>query len=158
MAELALIVSIFKIAGSALDIGAKLFKVGSAIGQAGTEVRLIANEITSTSQILSHLGNILKSQGRRQPDARHIAEQSLAICDPLFEEMKALLRILDPLVERLKHGWTRNFSLRLKWLFKKSKFALQRQSLESVKTSLTLLVSSMAYVEASRNQESDDIS
>lgn len=156
MAELALAASIIQVAGRAADIVIGLFKIANAIGHAGYEVRLIANETSSTSQVLNHLGSILKSQSRRQPEARRIAEQHLSICDRLFEESTALLQILKPLVERCGKSKTRHFGLRLKWLLTRSKFSLHRQSLESLKLSLNLLLTSMNYVEASRNQVSED--
>jgi hypothetical protein len=156
MAELALAASIIQVAGRAADIVIGLFKIANAISHAGYEVRLIANEISSTSQVLTHLGSILKSQSRRQPEARGIAKQHLSICDRLFEESTAFLQILKPLVERCGKSKTRNFGLRLKWLLTRSKFSLHRQSLELLKLSLNLLLTSMNYVEASRNQVSED--
>jgi hypothetical protein len=71
--------------------------------------------------------------------------------------MEGLIHILNPLINRINHGRTRNLSLRLKWLLKKSKFALHWQTLNSLKISLNLLMSSMNYVEGSKNQESEDI-
>jgi hypothetical protein len=157
MAEVALAASIIQIAAVAANIFIGLCKIGAALGHAGAEVRLIANEISNTSQVLTHLGSVLKSQRRRQPEAKRIAEQHLAICNRLFEESKALLRVLKPLVERSgRRRVTRNFGLRLRWLFERSKFSLHRQSLESLKLSLTLLLASMNYVEATRNQVSDE--
>ncbi len=79
MAEAALVLSIFKIAGYAVDIATGLKAVASAIGQAGSEVRMIANEITNTSDVLSNLGTVLKSQGRRQPDGCRTAVRGLDI-------------------------------------------------------------------------------
>ena len=157
MAELALAGTIVKIAGTAVGIATQLYGIGSAIGKAGMEVRLIAIEIKSTAQVLSHLATVLKSQGRRQPDASRIAKEGLDICQPLLTEMEGLIHILNPLINRINHGKTRNFTLRLKWLLKKSKFALHRQTLDSLKISLALLISSMNYVEGSRNSESEDI-
>jgi hypothetical protein len=140
MAEAALVLSIFKIAGYAVDIATGLKAVASAIGQAGSEVRMIANEITNTSDVLSNLGTVLKSQGRRQPDGCRTAVRGLDICQPLLEEMEGLIHILSPLIERINHGRTWNFNLRLRWLLEKSKFALHMQSLERLKLSLTLII------------------
>jgi hypothetical protein len=80
MAELAPVGTIVKIVGTAGEIASQLYGIGSAIGQAGIEVRLIAMDLKGTSQVLSHLSAVLKSQGRRQPDASRIAEESLNIC------------------------------------------------------------------------------
>ena len=69
MAELVLAGTICKIAGTAIGIATQLYGIGSAIGSAGIEVRLVSIEMKSTAQVLSHLSTVLKSQGRRQPDA-----------------------------------------------------------------------------------------
>lgn len=69
------------------------------------------------------------------------------MCRTVIEDSNELVKHLDPLVQRTASS-PKDVLLRIKWLFQKSKFATHRQSLEALKSTLCLLITTMSFAAA----------
>lgn len=154
MAEVGLVASILGIAGAGAKLSIGLYEVASAIGDTGREVRAIAKELTGFSSVLRHFASVIRSNPNPPDQARRLAEDLIASCDNTLDESKALLDVLKPLIERCGRK-RKQVGLRIRWLFQKSKFVMHQGSLESLKSTLNLLVTVLTYDEAiGREKES----
>jgi hypothetical protein len=141
MAEIGLIIGI---AGGAAKLSIALYSIASAIGSAGNEVRTFAANSSALAQVLTTLGDALSAKEPAADKARTIAAGLIALCQTILDNSNKLLEKLRPLVELT--GNARNqFILRIRWLFEKSKFASHTQSLENLKSTLSLLVGTVNY-------------
>lgn len=138
MAEL--VATIIGISGAALKLSTGLYKVASALKNAGQEVRIIANDTAQFSRSLKELSHTLEADVPAMTRARNVAEDVIATCLSIQEDGEKLLEILKPLVEQSERVFSRVF-LSVRWLFERSKFAYHRELLSSLKSTLQLLVS-----------------
>lgn len=151
MAEIALIASVVGIAGAGAKLSIALYQIASTIGNAGNEVETIAREFNLFSSALLHLSEAYGLDTAVSDTARRITEDLVSVCDTILEDGKKLLETLKPLTERVESR-TKQVILRIRWLFQKSKFATLRKSLESLKGTLTLHVTTLSYTDKrSRN-------
>lgn len=148
MAEIGLIASILAIAGAGAKISLGLYEFASDIGSAGKEVRFIARDTNAFSQALTSLSQVLNGGTASSERARLIVGDLIVLCRDILDDSAMLLKVLQPLV-KLSGSHRNRLVLRIRWLFEKSKFVFHRQSLESLKATLTLLVSTITYVDAS---------
>lgn len=138
MAEL--VACIIGISGAALKLSSGLYKVASALKNAGQEVRIIANDTAQFSRSLKELSQTLESDVPAMARARNVAEDVIATCLSIQEDGEKLLTVLKPLVEQSGKAFSRAF-ISVRWLFERSKFAYHRELLSSLKSTLQLLVS-----------------
>ncbi|KAJ9605202.1 oligomeric, coiled-coil, peripheral membrane protein [Cladophialophora chaetospira] len=156
MAEIGIAASIIGIAGAAATIAKGLYQIASDIGSAGKQVRLIAQDTNAFSHALTNLGQLLNSGSASTERARAIASDLIVLCKEILADSHTLLKVLEPLIKLTGRKWKRA-TLRVRWLFEKSKFAVHRQSLEALKATLTLLVATMTYVDAASANVPDAI-
>lgn len=113
-------------AGASLSLA--LFDVAHTFKKAPEEIADIAEELSTLSSILTHLGDVLKA--------------SLHLCKPqLFERTESILkRFQDVKNELRKITGTKKKLKRLKWFFEAPKAKALLKKIESIKTALTLVL------------------
>ena len=151
MAEVALATTVLKLVTSASQIIADFYKFGSALGNAGLEVCLIASDYECISQSLGYLRGILETEGDYLAEAKAIAERHISLCEKVLTSSESLIERLRPLMEEPERQWSLTIDKRMIWVIQKPTFLLHRQSVESLKSSLNFLVSSMSYAELKKN-------
>jgi hypothetical protein len=150
MAELALVASIVGVAGAGTKLALTFYQIADALGTADQEVRVIAAETSAFSHVLSSVSKSLEGDTTAAAESRPIAKTILILCEDLLSDLTDLLNPLRMLVASKEGRRRARLSGRIRWIFVKSKVALHRRSLESLKTSLTLLVSTLDYAEVSQ--------
>lgn len=153
MAEIGLI---FSVAGGAAKLSLALYRIADAIGTAGAEVRTFASNANALAQVLNTLSNAFMAREPVLPQAKTIADGLIALCQTILDDSNNLLKKLRPLVE-LTGSAQKRFILRVIWIFEKSKFATHVQSLESLKSTLALLVGTVNYSEGVASNKPRDI-
>lgn len=143
MAQIGLILGV---AGGAAKLSISLCSIAAAIGTAGVEVRTFASNASSLAQVLTTLSNALETKEPVSPQAKTIADGLIANCQTILDDSTKLLKKLRPLVQ-LTGTAQKRFLLRIIWIFEKSKFATHVQSLETLKSTLSLLISTVNYSE-----------
>jgi hypothetical protein len=153
MAEIGLIITI---AGRAAQLSIGLYHIAKAIGSAGQEVRTFAANASSLSQVLTTLSSVLSTRGPVPDQAKAIADGLIALCRTILDDSNKLLEKLRPLVELTGNALRRSI-LRIRWLFEKSKFVTHTQSLEILKSNLSLLVGTVNLAEAIASKRPIDV-
>ncbi|KAL9615634.1 MAG: hypothetical protein Q9160_009361 [Pyrenula sp. 1 TL-2023] len=155
MAEIGLVASIIGVAGAGAKVSLTLFQIANALGSAADEVRFIAADTNALSLVLTNLSNVLRvRRAIAASEGEEIAGATLLLCRSILESTDELVSCLSPLLERSCFTATQA-ALRLRWLFEKSKFMAHRQSLESLKSTLNLLVSTISFAAAAKVSASD---
>lgn len=147
MAEIGLIASIIGVAGAGAKVSLTLFKIASQLGAAADEVRLVAGDASALSLVLTLLSNTLKARRANADDGEQIAGALVSLCRSVTQNSEELVRDLEPLIKR-DGSTVAQSMLRVRWIFGKPKFATHRQALESLKSTLNLLVSTMCFSSA----------
>jgi hypothetical protein len=147
MAEIGLIASITGLAGAGAKISITLFQIASAIGSAGSEVRFVAADTNALSLVLTNLSKTLREKRAAAQEGEQLAGAVLLMCRTVIDDSNELISHLNPLVQRTTKA-PKDVLLRLTWLFQKSKFAIHRQSLEALKSTLCLLITTMSFAAA----------
>jgi hypothetical protein len=174
MAEFA--ASIIAIVSAGTKVTLVLSKVGSELGSAGKEARMIASEIRSFCSVLKTLE---KSIGQVQTSA-YYAQCKDIVADMTLASTEMFADVLDAAesVQKMTTGATKGASgkddsmsvrQRVNWvLFKKPKIVLLRASIESYKSTMVLLLGtihisercakrmSMIPTEAALKEEDED--
>lgn len=152
MAELALLASIVQLA----DIGAKLsinlFSIAESIRSASADARMIAVEVSLFSASLRSLGKCLDN---RLADNRALRETTTCLmtsCKSIVQEVSALASGFDGKPSKSAARLLSGF----RWTYKKSRISFLRSSLESLKTTMLLLIASV-NLEGTRNDNNDDV-
>ncbi|EPE28923.1 hypothetical protein GLAREA_00081 [Glarea lozoyensis ATCC 20868] len=102
--------------------------VAKAFGNAGKDVKVVANEISALCRVFNQIGNTLKNGSEATANGERLAGDLLEMCEDLLMESRELLEVLRPLVA-LSESHYKKAILRIQWLFQKSKFAAHSQSL-----------------------------
>lgn len=164
MAELGLVASIIALAGTGAKISLTLFAVADSIGSAARDARTIAREISGFSNALAAMSRCLERKTARSEQLREIALVLAEDCKTLLTDMTSLLGELASVQQagvegnargtRVNSmgssalGRVRSLPARVAWVFQKPKVVFMRSAVESFKSTLVLLVSSMDYAEA----------
>jgi hypothetical protein len=147
MAEIGLIASIIGVAGAGAKVSITLFQIASAIGSAANEVRFVAADTNALSLVLTNLSKTLREKRAAAQEGEQIAGAVLLMCRTVIDDSNELISHLDPLVQRTA-STPNDVLLRITWLFQRSKFATHRQSLEALKSTLCLLITTMSFAAA----------
>lgn len=149
MAEAALISSMASVAGAGAKFAIDLFENASALQSAGEDVRLLATDFSMLSPILSQLGVALEANVEVPMRVKHLINDFLSLYKKLLDEGFLLLVSFKSLAERVApegmslRNYTKKTRLRVQWLLKRSEFVPHKQSLELMRSNLTLLVAVM---------------
>ena len=150
MAELGLVASIIAVAGAGAKLATIFFHIADRLGSADQEVRVIATEVSVFSQVLGSVSKSLEGDTSVAAQGRSIAKTILVLCENLLSDLTELLNPLRLLITCKERRRLEIISSRIRWIFVKSRVALHRRSLESLETSLTLLIVSIDYAEVSQ--------
>jgi len=159
MAEIGLIASILGVASAGAKLSLTLYQFADIVGNAATEVRDIASEISLFCSVLRQLDSTLQraKATRYSLTALATAEAIMAECRRVFSQIQALVDGLKReslnTPEELSLAWT----ARVKWVFQRSKMALYRSRLESMKTTLLLMLTTLAIAERSSRMALEDL-
>jgi hypothetical protein len=144
MAEIiAFTASLITLAGVGAKLAETLRNVVNTLRSAEYEVGLIAADISIFACSLTQLSKIISN--REIPEAKRlheIVDVLIPACSALIDELKKLIG--DPMDFRMKHSlWMRVLSIRFKWLVQGPKVAFIKSLVESFKSTLIFLVSTM---------------
>ncbi|KAH0537558.1 hypothetical protein FGG08_005657 [Glutinoglossum americanum] len=157
MAEIS---SILGVAGAGIKLSLVLYEMASDIGSAGRDVNAIAGEMSLFSQgsvkVLRMVDKSLKGASVQfgSPvilEANAVLPSLVSQCQIIYKEANGLLDVLKPLMGESpfrKLG-------RVRWLFQKSRVQVLRGMLDSLKATVSLLVSTVDLEIAKRSKESD---
>lgn len=150
MAEVGLVGCIISLAGVGAKLGIQLYAIADGVGSAGREARLIAAEVSVFSHSLTALSKSLRRPTSESSRLQEIAESLLVSCNAVLDQLSEIVCELAPL--RPGSGSSRrtvaNLLARLKWMLQKPKVVFIRDSIDSFKSTLILLVMSMDFTEA----------
>ena len=146
MAGIEVIASIIALAGAGVQVSLALFDLADRIGSAGEEVRLVAIELTLFSNVLEAVRAALDDREKNNctPAAYQLIEQVVQHCATVVNDIKSIASSLNG-EDRGDIFPSLDWTDRVKWTFKKSKVQLKRQTLESCKSTLHLLLTTMRW-------------
>ena len=146
MAELGAIASIVGLAGAGIKVSFALFDLADRIGSAGDEVKSFATELSLFCSVLQEVDNVLQDTAntRLTPAALSLVEEVTRRCRDVITYIEGIVGSLTkdqnpfdlPSIE---------WKGRVKWIFKRSKIQVQRQTLESCKSTLQLLLTTLRW-------------
>lgn len=151
MAELAAIATIVGIAASGAKISMHLYALGSTIGSAKGDVTKVAVNIATFCSVLQQLASTLEKarSARFSISAIATTQEILDRCQELFGEIED---VVDKLRSPQKGGQDpKQTSIgnvaRVKWVFKRLKMKKIRAELESMKLTLSLMLTTLNFAD-----------
>jgi Ras association (RalGDS/AF-6) domain len=159
MAEIGLIASIIGVATTGAKLSLILYQFADAVGSAARDVRIVASEISLFCSVLRQLDSTLQKAkaARYSLTALAAAEAIMAECQRVFREIQDLVNGLKresvSTPEELVIAWT----ARVKWVFQRSKVLIYRRTLESMKATLLLMLTTLTIVERVSLKGSEDL-
>lgn len=145
MAELVgLITGIGSIVATAFKISKMIVAIADELGTAGAQIRAIATETKAMALVLHNLKAMLKRDLRKiNTEAKKVLKELIDLC---ASEMQNMDRHLMPLCGS-GEGQRMDFKQKTMWLFAKTKISTTKASLDSMKLTLNLLLSTLEYME-----------
>jgi hypothetical protein len=145
--------SIIGIVGAGAKLSVALFDFAGTVGSAGSEVRTIATEISLFCSVLKQLEKalVVSAKNRRYSvSALETTHEILARCRDIFGEIEDVVLGL-----RGKHGSEKgdvrevsvDLKAKIKWTMKRSRVQLLRATLESCKTTLHIMVTTLQFAQ-----------
>ncbi|KAF2492949.1 hypothetical protein BU16DRAFT_529203 [Lophium mytilinum] len=147
MAELiGLTASIIGIAGAGVKLSTTLYTFAESSSRADQDITDIAGDVALTANVLDSVGNVLKEEDTRclaSKAALNDAENILKRCETVFGDIRQVVE------KRTKIGKDGKKSIttlgRLAWPLKEQRVELMRRRLDSLKTSLLLLLKVLSF-------------
>lgn len=146
MAEIGVVASIVGLAGAGIQVSFALFDLADRIGSAGEEVKLVATELSLFNSVLQEVASVIQDG-----DASQLTPAALSLVDGVTSRCREVVTEIDKIVSSLTKDQN-PFDLpklewisRVKWTFKRSKVQVQRQTLESCKSTLQLLLTTLRW-------------
>lgn len=155
------VVAVLGMANAGFKLSITLFAFAEAIGSADKEIVRTAREINLFSQVLKFLALSLergRKTGSISQSAFETSAEIIEECRSLFDELDAMIvkststkKVVkmqgDAMIAMDREKMVVPFSQRFLYLFRKSKVDTLRRNLESLKTSLQVMLSVLNYVE-----------
>jgi hypothetical protein len=144
MAEvIGLAASILTLAGASAQLARTLLKVANTIESAEYEARLIAADISVFSSSLAQLRKVLDLVCPETDKLREITVVLISACTTLIEDLTLLIGDPIPLNSARRAFLMPLLRLRFRWLMNGSKIMFVKSMVDSFKTTIILLVSTM---------------
>jgi hypothetical protein len=144
MAEvIGLAASILTLAGASAQLARTLLKVANIIESAEYEARLIAADISVFSSSLAQLRKVLDLVCPETDKLREITVVLISACTTLIEDLTLLIGDPIPLNSARRAFPMPLLRLRFRWLMNGSKIMFVKSMVDSFKTTIILLVSTM---------------
>lgn len=158
MAEIGLVSAIIALAGAGAKLGIQLYAIADSVGSAGREARMIAAEVSVFSQSLTALSKTLERRTSEGERLQEIAQSLLNGCQAVLLQLSELTAELAPVsYSKFQHGAVMSLVARVKWLLQKPKVEFIRRSIDSFRSTLILLVTSMDLTEALDRKAPEEI-
>ncbi|PMD22993.1 hypothetical protein NA56DRAFT_702090 [Hyaloscypha hepaticicola] len=128
--------SITQLAGAGLSLSIALYDYASNISNAPKKLNDLAQDVRLTSSVLEHLSEVFIEANERaflRPGALHTAQDAIAGCSEIFEEMRLL-------IDEGRKGMGKYILP-----FKESKIQLMNARLANLKSTLQLLLQVLQY-------------
>lgn len=145
MAEVSLIASVIGIAGAGAKLTVTLYTLAETVNSADKSIRDVARDVSITSSVLSQLASILEQDKKAKiskDDAIKTADEAVRGCSDVFTEIDTAL---EKSITNINAGKAKAALEKMKWVFNEPKMELLRSNLESMKSSLLLLLSVLSY-------------
>jgi hypothetical protein len=162
-------VSIIGFAAAGLRLSLTLYAFAAALGSAGKEMKQSAKDLSLFSSVLKQLGIKMDDAhkgGYVASEAYDLTKEIIAECQSVFGELDAMIQKATTtekitvikmegddfeVKEEDREKLTVSFGRRLLYLFQKAEISDQRNRLESLKSSLQLMLSVLTFTERARN-------
>ncbi len=128
--------SITQLAGAGLSLSTALYEYASNVSNAPKKLNDLAQDVRLTSSVLEHLSEVFIEANERaflRPGALHTAQDAIAGCSEIFEEMGLL-------IDEGSRGLGKYILP-----FKESKIQLMNARLANLKSTLQLLLQVLQY-------------
>ena len=146
MAELAAISAVVGLVGAGTQISILLFDLASAIGGASKELHYIATEVSLFCSVLKELQFTLE-----EADRYGLTPAAISLAQRIANECQAVISEIGTTVGSLRKAQgpsdfpSVDWINKVKFTFKKSKIQVQRQTLESCKSTLVLFLTTARW-------------
>ncbi|KAI0896512.1 hypothetical protein F4806DRAFT_429509 [Annulohypoxylon nitens] len=140
-----------------IQVTTALYAVADGIGSAGEEVRNVARDVDSATQIMRTIQSVLDKQPQINDEINAIINRIMDICHQIFRIYDVLQKSLVPLMERFRDSERKleQFGLRLKWYFRsKEKVTSCRNSLQQQIAMLTPILTLLS-IDQSRTAQNN---
>lgn len=138
MAELAFIASVVQLADIGAGLALNLFSIAESVKSAASDARLIATEVTLFSNSLRAVGKSLDGKLESNNSLKQMVESLMTSCKDIIHELSGYANSLA-----VQSGHQAKLFGGLKWTFKKPRVNFLRSLLESLKSSMLLLIASI---------------
>ena len=148
MAELVgLIASITGIAGVGAKLSVQLFDLTSQVGSARQDVAAVGQDISVFAAVLGHIATTLETPSvvRFSEDAVRTASWITSRAEAIFMELEEVINGIVPAAGTTQENKPTSMSVskRVKWVFKRQRVVQFRASLESMKLTLQLMLTTV---------------
>jgi hypothetical protein len=137
MAEIGLFASVLQIAGAGLKLSQTLYQYADTVASADRRVKDIATEVELTSRIIGELGTLFELQETTQL----LSENALKTANKTVRECSSVFAELDAALKKTK----KNTFGRLMLPFRESKIELLRRHIDTLKSTLQLLLQVLVH-------------
>lgn len=141
--------SVVQIADLGARLSVQLIGFSRKVKEANKSIEAISQEIAVTGAVLQELGAELKKDDNKSGCSRRAlqtAQELVSACKDIFKEID---EIIKPNGSTAASSWKQ----RLKYPFFESKLALLRTKLESLKSSLLVILNVLVYAEQIRKYD-----
>jgi len=161
--------TIIGFAAAGLKLSFTLYAFAAAVGSAGKEIRQSAKDISLFSSVLRQLGIKMEEAhkaGFVANEAFDLTKEIIAECRSVFDELEAMIEKATTM-EKVKvvkmaeddltvkevdrDKMTVSFGRRLLYLFQKAEISDQRNRLESLKSSLQVMLALITFTERAQS-------
>ena len=144
MAEvIGIVASIVGLAGAAATVSLKIYDFVDTIWHAKKELNTLALGASDLSTVLNHLSTVLDQ------NCASVLAKTVETADTLINRCKSLLEEIDATVDLVKLK-----SARAKWLLRKRKTQQMSLSLETFKSTLSLMIQTVTLGRVMRHEKS----
>jgi len=137
MAEIGLFASVLQVAGAGLKLSQTLYQYADTVASADRRVKDIATEVELTSHIIEELGTLFELQ----ETSRLLSENALKTANKTVRECSSVFTELDAALKKTK----KNTLGRLMLPFRESKIELLRRHIDTLKSTLQLLLQVLVH-------------
>jgi hypothetical protein len=148
MAEIGLLASIISVASAGAKTSLCLYQFADAVGSAGKGIRGVATEISLFCSVLKQLDSTLRRarSARYSLSALMAADEILSECQRVFAEIRVIVDHLQQ--DDLASGQpTISLVSKVKWAFKRPRVLVLRSTLESMKITLLLMLTTLDFAQ-----------
>jgi hypothetical protein len=143
MAEISAVASIIGVAGAGARLSLLLYEFASTVAPARGEIISVGHDISLSSAVLKQVASVLDNQkaARFSTTALGTTLEIVERCLVIFQEIDSDVRgLMKERADDKISSVTLNFIAKVKWTFKRSEVRLLQGTLDSMKTTLQLML------------------